>query len=106
MQTQLDFSGHPRPTTGNRVRNELAEIMEGHPETQNDEDLLAAYWVLKHGQGPLYLCEDRVRCLQFTIRTYRKANIRARRQELRHLYPYSPEEEARRQARGRGGPPG
>ena len=88
--------------TGNAIRDQLAAIMEAEPETIDDEDLLAAYWLTRHGGFVVHYFDE----LVDIARRLRKANIRERRRELKSLYPYSDEEEARRQKRGRGGPPG
>lgn len=100
-----------KPSTGNAIRDQLAAIMEEHPETVDDEDLLAAIWLEKYAGVELpFIAFDRdylqARAwLSAVIRRYRKANIRERRRELKDLYPFSEEEEARRQKRGKGGPP-
>lgn len=115
---QGNMFGNPAPRTGlGLVADQLAEIMENQPKTVDDEDWLAATWFLRYGglDEAISLCNHdtplwgiefcRLRLVAGIIRAYRKANIRERRRELKPLYPYSPEEEARRQKRGRGGRP-
>lgn len=92
-------------STGNAIRDQLAAIMEDEPGTIDDEDLLAAVWLHLHG-GCQAETKRGLNALANIIRRYRKANIRERRRELKDLYPFSEEEEARRQNRGKGGPPG
>jgi len=99
---QLDFEGKTHPATGNRVRDQLAAIMETDPDTQGDEDLLAAVWIQDHTLVGRFVELERIKAV---ITHYRKADIGRRRRELRGLYPYSADEEERRQKRGRGGPP-
>jgi hypothetical protein len=105
---QYKLEGGMMVSTGNAIRDQLAEIMETYPESRNDEDLLAAYWLLDHGEVPFECyAADRDRLCE-TIRKYRRADIPRRRRELAEmgLYPWSPEEAERRQKRAKGGPPG
>lgn len=99
---QGNMFGNPRPATGHRVGDQLAQLMEEDPKLIDDEDLLASLWLQKY--CPTAHLID-YRQLAVLIGCYRKANIRERRRELKKLYPYSPEEEARRQKVGRGGRP-
>ena len=104
---QRTLEGGIKVATGNAIRDQLAAIMENVPGTIDDEDLLAAKWLDQQGLIPWF--DDypiTTAQVALIIRRYRKANIRERRRELKSLYPYSDEEEARRQKRGRGGPPG
>lgn len=75
------------------VQNQLRAIMREDPSLIDDEDGLAAEWVRRHVAIPLIPRSD----IAQIIRRYRKADIRRRRQELRHEFPYSDEEESRRQ---------
>ena len=86
------------------LQRQLAEIMENEPETQADEDLLAARWLREYRK----IEHVNVRDLAHMLKTVRCANIRERRRELAAsgLYPWPAEEQERRQKRGRQGPPG
>lgn len=70
------------------VKDQLREIMLDYPKTIDDEDLLAAYWLGDSELAPI-------------LRKLRKADIPRRRRELRTEFPYSDEEEARRQKAAR-----
>ena len=99
---QLDFEGNSHPSTGHPIRDQLAEIMENEPETQADEDLLAARWLQLHRDWN----NRSVVLLRNIIRAYRISDIRRRRQELVHMgYPWPEGEAERRQKRARLGPP-
>ena len=101
---QHTLEGGIKVATGNRIRDQLAAIMEAEPETQADEDLLAARWViLNTAYGELLHAHH----IAGIIRTYRKADIRRRRQEMAAdgSYPWPTDEAERRQARSRQGPP-
>ena len=100
---QRTLEGGIKVATGNAIRDQLAAIMEAWPETIDDEDELAAVWLQEYCPVADEIAREHVKII---IRAYRRANIRERRRELKKLYPYSDEEEARRQKRGRGGPPG
>ena len=113
---QRTLEGGIKVATGNAIRDQLAAIMEAEPETIDDEDLLAARWaweqggvgdwfyhMLRDGRPPS--AEILIAGIRLVYQKCRRANIRERRRELKKLYPYSDEEEARRQKRGRGGPP-
>ena len=86
---QYTLEGGIMVATGHRVRDQLVAIMEAEPDTREDEDLLTARWLqLYRACGNLCVQE-----LRHITRAVRKADIRRRRQELRHLFPYSDEEE-------------
>ena len=102
---QRTLEGGIKVATGNRIRDQLAAIMEAEPETQADEDLLAARWViLNTAYGELLHAHH----IAGIIRTYRKADIRRRRQEMAAdgSYPWPTDEAERRRQRAKGGAPG
>ena len=102
---QRDLWGNSHPATGHPIRDQLAAIMENEPETQADEDLLAARW-LERTLAVADTMDLYTEQLARIIRTYRKADIRRRRQELVYMgYPWPEEEAERRQKRARLGPP-
>ena len=113
---QRTLEGGIKVATGNAIRDQLAAIMEAEPETIDDEDLLAAVWAWEQGIGAWFFQMFRdgrpptheilIAGIRLAYQKCRRANIRERRRELKQLYPYSDEEEARRQKRGKGGPPG
>ena len=101
---QRTLEGGIAVATGNRIKDQLAAIMEAEPETQADEDLLAARWViLNTAYGELLHAHH----IAGIIRTYRKADIRRRRQEMAAdgSYPWPTDEAERRQKRAKGGVP-
>ena len=118
---QRTLEGGIKVATGNRIKDQLAAIMEAEPETQADEDLLAARWVELYGgfydfqkslQDAQYLRGtqdwDMTLLIRFVVRRYRKADIRRRRQEMAAdgSYPWPTDEAERRQKRAKGGAPG
>lgn len=108
MQRTLDGGAEIAGLTP--IQRQLAQIMWDEPETQGDEDLLAARWLeLYQGMTGFDSNWDNIGYfLRNAIRYYRKADIRRRRQELAEmgLFPWPQEEAERRQKRARGGPPG
>ena len=116
---QRTLGGSIQVATGNRIKDQLAQIMEHDPECQRDEDLLAARWVWEYGgmsewyyqrlfdgrmpRGELWL--EGIRLSYHKIRT---GDIRRRRQEMAAdgSYPWPEDEAERRQKRAKGGPPG
>ena len=116
---QRTLEGGIKVATGNRIKDQLAAIMEAEPETQADEDLLAARWLEEYsGLGErldLVLTMkpwgrktlERTAMITRIIRRYRKADIRRRRQEMAAdgSYPWPTDEAERRQARAKGGAP-
>lgn len=82
------------------LQRQLVQIMEAEPETVNDEDLLIATWLYTRRFWEVDLGTLREICSYF-----RRYDPGRRREELVPLYPYSPEEMARRQKRAKGGPP-
>ena len=101
---QHTLEGGIKVATGNRIKDQLAAIMEAEPETQGDEDLLAARWLQRFdlwNEVPLFV-------LRRIVRRYRKADIRRRRQEMAAdgSYPWPTDEAERRQKRAKGGAPG
>ena len=103
---QRTLEGGIKVATGNRIKDQLAAIMEAEPETQADEDLLAARWLQTHreyDEDPYWTKE-----IKDIIRDYRKADIRRRRQEMAAdgSYPWPTDEAERRQKRAKGGAPG
>ena len=105
---QRTLEGGITVATGNRIRDQLAAIMEAEPETQADEDLLAAHWLVLHGLGIVETMDLYTTQLARIIRAYRKADIRRRRQEMAAdgSYPWPTDEAERRQKRAKGGAPG
>ena len=108
---QRTLEGGIKVATGNRIKDQLAAIMEEYPETQADEDLLAARWIVEYTRaGPElqleYVCPEVF--LKDIICAYRTADIRRRRQEMAAdgSYPWPTDEAERRQARSRQGAPG
>ena len=95
--------------TGNRIKDQLAGIMEDNPEAQADEDWLAALWLDRQGlipwsvDFPITLSQ-----VALIINRYRTADIRRRRQEMAAdgSYPWPTDEAERRQKRAKGGAPG
>ena len=106
---QRTLEGGIKVATGNRIKDQLAAIMEDEPRTQADEDLLAARWLDRQGLIPEIegLPMHTYQVVQI-IRDYRKADIRRRRQEMAadRSYPWPTDEAERRQKRAKGGPPG
>ena len=101
---QRTLEGGIKVATGNRIKDQLASIMEAEPETQADEDLLAARWLQRFdlwNEVSLFM-------LRRIVRRYRKADIRRRRQEMAAdgSYPWPTDEAERRQKRAKGGAPG
>ena len=104
---QHTLEGGIAVATGNRIKDQLAAIMEVEPETQADEDLLAARWLwiyrgFDQRQYP-WGCQD----LRDALEEDRKADIRRRRQEMAAdgSYPWPTDEAERRQKRAKGGAP-
>ena len=116
VQQKLD--GSYQVATGNRIKDQLAAIMEAEPETQADEDYLAAVWLWEYG-GLKQMCGSLgldghlsrwniLRLAMFIVRNYRTPDIRRRRQEMAAdgSYPWPTDEAERRQKRAKGGAPG
>ena len=116
---QRTLEGGIAVATGNRIKDQLAAIMEAEPETQADEDLLAARWVWEYGgmRDWYYrmLSDERPRTYKILIEgiriSYHKIrtrDIRRRRQEMAAdgSYPWPTDEAERRQKRAKGGAPG
>ena len=100
---QRTLEGGIKVATGNRIRDQIAAIMEAEPETQADEDLLAARWLQEYVGWRVD-----TQLLVGMLRHYRKADIRRRRQEMAAdgSYPWPTDEAERRQKRAKGGAPG
>jgi len=105
---QRTLEGGIKVATGNRIKDQLAAIMEDDPECQRDEDLLAARWLMDHRDFRYHSYRHDLENLAKAIRDYRKADIRRRRQEAAAdgSYPWPTDEAERRQKRARGGAPG
>ena len=103
---QYTLEGGIKVATGNRIKDQLAAIMEAEPETQADEDLLAIRWLAMHHTRLVY--DIRLAHLRDIVQTLRKADIRRRRQEMAAdgSYPWPTDEAERRQKRAKGGAPG
>ena len=103
---QRTLEGGIKVATGNRIKDQLAAIMECYPETQGDEDLLGAMWLREHTLDGVK-AKVSVRRLARLISAYRKADIRRRRQEMAAdgSFPWPTDEAERRQKRAKGGVP-
>ena len=116
---QRTLEGGIAVATGNRIRDQLAAIMEADPECQRDEDLLAARWAWEHGG----MCEwfskmlndgqpptenILIQGIRLSYHKIRTTDIRRRRQEAAAdgSYPWPTDEAERRQKRAKGGAPG
>lgn len=99
---QRTLDGQVKIATGHWAQDQIREVLENHPEARDDDALMIALWW--RDQQPIRdLPLDRmVRQAEVLLRI----DPRRRRQELRDEYPYSAEEEQRRQKRAKGGPPG
>ena len=118
---QRTLEGGIKVATGNRIKDQLAAIMEAEPETQANEDWLAATWICMHTHIGKWLVLEHntadalqgggnpARGIAYQIlRRYRQTDIPRCRQELAAdgSYPWPTDEAERRQARAKGGAPG
>ena len=116
---QRTLEGGIKVATGNRIKDQLAAIMEAEPETQADEDLLAARWVWEYGgmadwyyqmlsDGKPPTENILIQGIRISYHKIRTRDIRRRRQEMAAdgSYPWPTDEAERRQKRAKGGAPG
>ena len=104
MATQVILQGTllggPAVKTGNRIEDALLEIAQEHPEIGDDDHYWAALFL--ELRFPQIALAD----LRSIVAVDWRDNLRERIRQARDFYPYTPEEKARRMARGKGGPPG
>ena len=116
---QRTLEGGIQVATGNRIKDQLAAIMEDDSECQRDEDLLAARWAWKYGGMSKWyyemLSDGRppsqnilIQGIRISYHKIRTRDIRRRRQEMAAdgSYPWPTDEAERRQKRAKGGAPG